>query len=132
MPAAPTGEGGARSAQTQRLISAAVARRGASRSFGRNARAQGRYVRERCQQRREAGGAQRMISLAGLAAEPLDRRDRVVADAVDRKDNPVGAADESRQERGGVLDAAVVVQEARARALDQVLEQRHLVPRPPT
>src|SRR5262249_12484556 len=46
------------------------------------------------------------------------------------KEDAVGAADQAGQQRAAVLDAAIVVQEARARALDQALEQRHLVGAP--
>ena len=48
------------------------------------------------------------MALAELSARPLDRGGRVVADAIDREDRDVGAADEPRQQRRTVLDAAII------------------------
>src|SRR5262245_42407680 len=83
--------------------------------------------RQRSHEGREARGPQRTIRPLQLPAELLDRRDGIVADAVDREEHLVGSADEPRQQRDAVLDAAVVVEEARSHALHHRLHIRHLV-----
>jgi hypothetical protein len=64
--------------------------------------------------------------LAHLAAQPLDGSDGVVTDAVDREEDQVGATDEAGQQGRIVFDAAVMVKEARARALDDGARLRNL------
>src|SRR5262245_63222811 len=87
-------------------------------------------LRHPCQRRdegREARGSQRVIRFLQLAAQPLDGRGGIVADAVDREEQVVGPADEAGQKCRAVLDAAIVVQEAGARSFNQRLELRNLM-----
>ena len=57
----------------------------------------------------------------------LQSRYRIVADAVDRKEHTVGAADQAWHQPGAVLDAAVMMKEAAAGALGHRLEPGNLV-----
>src|SRR5215510_14276425 len=50
-----------------------------------------------------------------------------MADAINRKQRNVRAADQARNERGVVLNAAVVVQKAAIQPLHQILELRNLM-----
>src|SRR5262245_25996385 len=84
-------------------------------------------ARERREQAGEARGAQRQIALCHQPARPLHGGDGVMADAIDREQHNVGAADQARNERGVVLKAAVMVQKAAVRALHQVFELRNLM-----
>src|SRR5262245_61468763 len=83
-----------------------------------------------CEPREQAGeacGAQRQIALFHQPARPLHRSGGVMADAVDREQHNVGAADQALNERGVVLEAAIVMQKAAVRALHQTLELRNLM-----
>src|SRR5262245_11038076 len=91
----------------------------------------GRALLRDPRQRRDEGcqacGSQRVVRLLQLPAQSLDGRGGIVADAVDREEQMVGPADEAGQKGRAVLDTAIVVQEARARAFDQRLELRNLM-----
>src|SRR5499426_2574842 len=78
------------------------------------------------QQAGQARCAQRQVAFAELAADPLERRRRVVADAIDGKHRKIGTAHEARKQAGIVLEPSVVVQEAAVDALDQGFELRRL------
>src|ERR1700694_3798172 len=83
--------------------------------------------RERRRQCREACRSQRQVWLLQLPAQPLERGDGVVADAVDREQQDVGPADKTREKRRVVLDPAVMMEEARAGALHQRFQLRNLI-----
>src|SRR5262245_59276409 len=82
---------------------------------------------KRGKQAREARRSQCLIPLAGRAADALDRSHRIVADAIDRKEDPIGAADEAGEKSLAMFDAAVMMQEARPGPFDEPFELRVLM-----
>src|SRR5262245_58507584 len=80
-----------------------------------------------CRQAGKARRAQRHVGLAHQPARPFHGAYCVVADAINREHRNVGATDEARDERGVVLEAAVVVQKAAIRPLHQTFELRNLI-----
>ena len=70
------------------------------------------------QQTGEARGSQRPVSFAHHAAQPLDGRCRVMADAVNGEEDVISTANEAGQQSRAVLDTTVVMQKMRACTLD--------------
>src|SRR5579863_1316171 len=82
---------------------------------------------QRAQHRGNTGAAQRQIGLVGLLAKPLQQQRGPVADAIDRKERDVGAADEAGQEVWPLFDAAVMMNEPARGLLDDHAQPRDLV-----
>src|SRR5262249_9490963 len=79
------------------------------------------------EQASEARRSQWLVRLFGQTTEPLDRRNRVMADAIDRKEHLISAVHETGKQCCAMFDAAVVMQKARTGTLDQSLELRNLM-----
>src|SRR5579859_3920298 len=62
-------------------------------------------------ERADAHAAQGQVGLTGLTAQAFYRGGGVMADAVDRKARDIRTADETWEQTGPILDAAVVVQQ---------------------
>ena len=77
---------------------------------------------QRTSQGGQAGAADRQVGLVPAPAQALDLGQRRVADAIDREDHSVGAAEQAFEPAHAFLHAAIVVGEAAVALLDQPLE----------
>jgi hypothetical protein len=85
------------------------------------------HPHQRREQTREARRPQRFVGLSRQTTQPFDRRSGVMADAIDREKHTISPAHEARQQPRAMFDTAVVMEKARADALDQSFQLGNLM-----